>query len=686
MKRYNITVVGMGPRGLSVLERLAAHALEHQLALDISLVEPGECGQGVHSARQPQHLLINTVASQVTLFPAPGAVELPPHCATPSLTEWARQSGYRRVGDQYYRIGATGAGAEIGEADYLPRRLLGEYLTWGYEQILASLPPNVTLRHHRLRANDMWQQPDGRCAVELDSGFILISDYVFLTTGHSNNAMTELESACARFAQEHARHNSKLAYIRHVYPLDKLVQIDADARVAIQGLGLTAHDVIAELTVGRGGQFVREGQTLRYQKSGREPQLMLFSRNCLPFAARGVNQKGLAGRHRPHYFTPDAVAALRERALRERGCAQLDFDLELLPLLRREMGYVYRATLDGAGPEPAAYQLSEEEGAIIDVLLFPLRGREFASLAEFRDYFDDWLRRDLAEAVRGNVGSAVKAATDVLRDVRATWQAALEHAGLTPASHRKFLNVYNPVINRISFGPPRQRNEQLLALREAGVVDIVSGPGGSVGFDETAACFELRTRFGGGQERRPFDVLAVARLDVFSPQTDESVFMQNLLRRGLVRPYYNGVYHPGGIDIEPGGRVLGAAGRPLGNVWALGYLVEGAHYYTHALPRPQLASRQVLDADRCVGAMFDAIAANCAAGTDSSTGAATSRQPGRREANAKAASFDPLATTITTLPIVPADADADADADAAVAAGQESGATPAEPATPRVPV
>ena len=38
----------------------------------------------------------------------------------------------------------------------------------------------------------------------------------------------------------------------------------------------------------------------------------------------------------------------------------------------------------------------------------------------------------------------------------------------------------------------------------------------------------------------------------------------------------------------------------------LGFLTEGPQYYTHALPRPQLNSRQVLDADRCVRALFEA--------------------------------------------------------------------------------
>lgn len=611
MKRYSVTILGMGPRGLSVLERIAALAGSRQILLDINLIEPGECGPGAHAVRQPQHLLINTVASQVTMFPAPGAVQLAPACQTPSLTAWARQSGYRRVGDSYYRL--PGVGVAITESDYLPRSLLGEYLAWAYQQVAATLPAGVALTHHRLRACDLWQQQDGRTAVELEGGFVVHSDFLFLTTGHGRNRPSDLDAWLAKFAQDHARYNSRLSFVRQVYPLDKLVSIGAEARVAIQGLGLSAHDVIAELTVGRGGVFVRQpdGQGVTYQRSGREPKMTLCSRNCLPYAARGINQKGLDGRHQPHYFTPDAVEALRRMALASRGSRQLDFDRDLLPLLKREMAWVYRSTLArtavaGAAPvpDPHSFFPDADDEALVDALLFPLRERQFANLDEFSGFFRDWLRADLRDARAGNVDSPIKAATDVLRDVRSTLQAAIEHGGLTPASHRKFLNVYHPAINRVAFGPPLRRNEELLALLDAGVIDIISGPNSTVEIDENDANYVLSTKFANGVERRPIDVLVIARLDAFHPETDESLLIRNMLKRGLIRPYYNGVFHPGGIEIDDASQPLTTGGEPSRNIWALGYPVEGCHYYTHALPRPMLRSRQVLDADRCVTAMF----------------------------------------------------------------------------------
>ena len=42
MKRYTITIIGMGPRGLSVLERLAAMVRGRDVLIDLILVEPGE--------------------------------------------------------------------------------------------------------------------------------------------------------------------------------------------------------------------------------------------------------------------------------------------------------------------------------------------------------------------------------------------------------------------------------------------------------------------------------------------------------------------------------------------------------------------------------------------------------------------------------------------------------------------
>ena len=298
----SITLVGLGPRGLSLLERIAAYAHARPGRLRLDLVEPNGLGPGVHDPRQPDWLLINTLASQVSAFPAAGTVRLPPVCATPTLTEWASAQ-------------AGGAGLP----DYLPRSLLGRYLAWATQAVLDAMPRWVEVRHVRQRALDLVAHgPTQRLLCE--DGSLIASDYLFIATGHPRACLNAEERQLDKFAQARG-----LTYVRHPYPLAQLDAIAPASTVAVQGLGLTGHDVVAALTAGRGGRFVRSGARLVYQPSGREPRLVLFSRNSMPACARALNEKGLTGRHAFTIFTPAAIEGLRQRAVRRRagrsGCA-----------------------------------------------------------------------------------------------------------------------------------------------------------------------------------------------------------------------------------------------------------------------------------------------------------------------------------------------------------------------------
>nr|WSZ98940.1 FAD/NAD(P)-binding protein [Streptomyces sp. NBC_00857] len=588
MTALRVAVVGVGPRGLSVLQKIGelAGELPDGHTLDVHLIDPGDGGQGAHPARQPAHLLTNTVASQVSMF-ADGS--------GPSFTEWAVSAGYRAFDTTYHPTGDD-SGAPVDEHAYLPRWLLGSYLSWVFDRTLGSLPEIVRVVQHRDRAVDVEPVGSDRYAVRLARGFTVTVDYLFLTTGHCERVPTEEDRAHGEFVREHADRNPHLAYFSTPYPVDLLQRIAPKSTVAVQGFGLTAHDVISELTVGRGGTFHGTGPDTEYRPSGREPRILLFSRQCLPFSARGVNQKGVTGGHRARFFTPDAVRALR----RIRPDGRLDFVADVLPLLVKEMCYAYREAQRGRPVPPEGYEPSEDERRIIEKLLDPLAGEEFADQAAFRRFFTDYVADDLAHAELGNLTSPVKAATDVIRDTRAALREAVEFGGLTPASHHIFNTVYVPVMNRVSFGPPRHRNHQLLALLRAGVVDLAGGPGGRLVPDREQGRYTVRTDYPGGTETRPADALVVARLDAFHPERDRSPLTSALLARGLVRPYRNGDFSPGGLDIDETGRPFTAQGTPLRGAWAVGYLVEGPRFYTHALPRHGIASQFIRDAHAAV--------------------------------------------------------------------------------------
>lgn len=334
MTALQVSIIGVGPRGLSILQRISelADQLPEGCSLDVHLIDPGDGGQGTHSARQPAHLLTNTVASQVTMFTGGRG---------PSFTEWAAGIGYREFDAAFYPTG-QGAGEAVGEHTYLPRQVLGAYLSWVFDRTVRSLPPQIRVVHHRDRAVDIETSDGGRFAVHLAKGFVLPSDYIFLATGHCERVPTEEDRLYEEFARENADRNPRLRYCPTPYPVHRLQDIAPGSSVAVQGFGLTAHDVISELTVGRGGEFHGSGQDMEYRPSGREPDIRLFSRQCLPFSARGVNQKGVTGQHRPQFFTKEAVLRLQEQAACRRNDPRLDFAGEVLPLLLKEMGYAYR--------------------------------------------------------------------------------------------------------------------------------------------------------------------------------------------------------------------------------------------------------------------------------------------------------------------------------------------------------
>ena len=93
-EKLQLAIVGFGPRGLSVAERLCANAeslLPEGRELVIHLVDPYvfEGGQ-VWRSTQDQSLLMNTVACQVTMFVDDTVDCAGPVVGGPSLYEWAR--------------------------------------------------------------------------------------------------------------------------------------------------------------------------------------------------------------------------------------------------------------------------------------------------------------------------------------------------------------------------------------------------------------------------------------------------------------------------------------------------------------------------------------------------------------------------------------------------------------------
>jgi hypothetical protein len=296
---------------------------------------------------------------------------------------------------------------------------------------------------------------------------------------------------------------------------------------------------------------------------------------------------------------------MRNKALAAGGDGRLDFDRDVLPLMVKEMAYVYAVATRGSIDEPSSYQPTERELESVETAMHPLRSAKFQSIREFKRFIVDYLEADLREAEVGNQTSPIKAAVEVIRESRECLRLAVEYCGLTAESHKRFDEQHQPMMNRLTFGPPMQRNRELLALMKAGILDVAAGPDPTIRPDSQACKFVITSEFARDRHSVSADVLILGRIDLFRPAADSSLFYRNLFGHGIVRSFCNGDYHSSGLDIDRNSHPLTSSGVPVSNMWVVGYPVEGPHFFTHALPLPLFKSRHVMDADRCVLELFD---------------------------------------------------------------------------------
>ncbi|MGO4428439.1 FAD/NAD(P)-binding protein, partial [Streptomyces sp. MCAF7] len=143
-RRLDICIIGMGPRGLSVLERICANARHTgpDTQITVHVVDPHPAGAGkVWRTAQSRHLLMNTVASQVTMF-TDDSVDLEgPLAPGPSLYEWARFLTLMGPFDRYqYRPLILEEAAALGPDSYPSRAFYGHYLEWVFHRVVSAAP------------------------------------------------------------------------------------------------------------------------------------------------------------------------------------------------------------------------------------------------------------------------------------------------------------------------------------------------------------------------------------------------------------------------------------------------------------------------------------------------------------------------------------------------------------------
>ncbi|WP_406150190.1 FAD/NAD(P)-binding protein [Streptomyces anulatus] len=607
MRPWRIAVVGSGPRGLMVAERLAARLArgkqQERRPVELHVIDETEVGCGrIYRTDQSMWFLMNTPVGLITGFsgePDDGPARAG---AGPSLDQWWTTAG---------------PPGHPGPEGYAPRAVYGRYLRFVLAAMESGLPPHARLVPVRDSVLALASTADGH-RLTFSDGTTLDVDRVVLATGHSRPPAREPRPDLAGFAALHPG----LRYLRGDSPAEMtLDDVPAGAAVGILGLGLSFFDVMTAFTLGRGGRFGEgaDGE-LVYRPSGLEPTVVAGSRSGLPLMAKGVNRRPPGSAHRHVLFTPQLVECHASGPV-------LDFVADVLPRLSAEVDLAYYATelrrdhgerrasdfitavAASDGPTvPDVRTVAARFGAghlppvDLDALGRPFAGLAFDDPKEFDGRLVEVLTAAVREAERGNVESPLMAALDVIRDSRWVIRACVDFGRLTPASHRDdFLGGFVPASSVLVGGPPPVRIRQLLALMDCGLVRV-AGPGVRVEGDPDSGRFLVSSPRVAGSAT-PVDTVIDARIPAVDLTRDPAPLTASLRASGLWTEFVNeddrSRFETGGVAVTAAPfHPVGRTGRPATGLYVLGVPTENARWFTQVgFARPGPWGDFVGDAD-----------------------------------------------------------------------------------------
>ncbi|MFF3655398.1 FAD/NAD(P)-binding protein [Streptomyces olivochromogenes] len=449
----SLVIVGAGPRGTGLIERIAANAPELYAGsgLDIHLVDPHPPGAGrIWREAQSPLLWMNSHAEDVTMFTDETVVMDGPVRPGPTLHEWAAIDG----------------------RTFADRQLQGAYLGWVHEQAVAALPPEVTVHHHPCRALRVNGPREGRQQVWLEGRpRPLLADLVVLALGHLDAELDKEQRELASYARAH-----DLVHLPPDFTADSdLSSLAPGEPVLVRGFGLAFVDLMVLLTEGRGGRY--DGDT--YLPSGREPVLYVGSRRGVPYHSKiGYDWTGERP-PLPRFFGPAEVDALLARP------EGFDFRRDVWPSIEKELGFAHYHRLFTVHPERtdiawtdfeekyAAGEAAEREALVasavpdpadrldLAALDRPLDGVRYASHEEFQEGLRAYVEGDLSR--RHDPQNSPDLA--VFLGLLSVYGQLIRLGDVGPWWHGFF--------SYLASGPPGPRLRQMLALSRAGVVRFV---------------------------------------------------------------------------------------------------------------------------------------------------------------------------------------------------------------------
>lgn len=542
VERFDAVIVGGGPRGVATVLRTAARAVAagHE-PVRLAVVDALAVGPGATwRTDQTAQYLNNTQADATTVHPDDSTRMSGPAAPGPDLVDWARR--VRADGGHPAGEWVLEEAAELTGATFPTRRLQGVYYRDQLDAAVAGGAVEVT----ELVALAVDLAPEGELtAVVLEDGRRLAAPTVVLAQGMVQSEPDGTVTALTDFAARHG-----LRYAAPGMPAEReYTGLPAGEAVLVRGLGANFFDVMGELVADWGGtlepvQGDPRGR-LRYRRSGREPHLVVGSRRGIPYRAKPAGGRPV----RP--FAPVWARDEWFAELERRG--GVDFAEEVWPVLGREFARVHLEALSELEPEAVAAgwldgldaaMTVEEVDAVLDAAILlpqrrwvldelhrPTRG-EAVSEAQWaglvRRLIDDELG-SLSDPWR-HPRAAVNGAMAALR--RRVGRLAGRGAFTGTSLVRDVLGWFDGDSLALASGPPADRVRLVLALIEAGVVELL-GPETRIEGDEELGLFHAESPITG--RRASSAVLLETRMSKGRIPRTSDPLLRSLLETGRAR-------------------------------------------------------------------------------------------------------------------------------------------------------
>lgn len=589
----DIAIVGLGSRGLSILERCFKHIEQTEYEkwnFHLHLIEPQVLGVGLHNPSQPDYLLLNTICSQISMFP--DAIALGNNLSREGLDlyRWTELNGYKLHKDGY-TVSCHGE-RDIQPTDHLPRKLLGEYLSWFYHEITREIPKNASIQHYTQLAIDILPERKHEIVI-LEDGTNLKADFVFITTGHTSIQIPSTPRTLSP------------------YPLPQnLKEIKPGEAVAISGFGLSSMDIIASLTVGRGGKY----QNGKYIPSGQEPLLLLYSRSGVPFRVRPLFD-------RKSSFEPVIFSSINVEIIKT-AKKFLNYEQHIKPLVLLEICcryYLQHEYLQNGWDAATllhkelctAYEkstLSKKLEIIATTYgAFNIQEVLYPNIKDYLQDSESYQKRilqiiwdDLNHAQIGIHNSPLKTALETFRDLRDVIRYIVDWGGLSDESHKHFMKYETALMNRTVIGPQKERHQEIIALLKARVISIPCGPQPQIRFN--GRCWELSST----KLKSPNTILVNWLIQGYSEsptlKDNNSELIQTLVDSGRLNPFRA---YCQSANVDRNYQPLDKKDSPQKRLWILGPLLEGTTFYNHYIPSPFSPNRAIREAHQCVSQLFN---------------------------------------------------------------------------------